>query len=30
MSEYNFFLRGGDLTIDRKSQPPNPNNDWIT
>jgi dynein heavy chain len=27
--EYNFFLRGGDISADRKGQPHNPCSDWI-
>ena len=28
--EYNFFLRGGDLQADRKGQPHNPVQEWVT
>jgi len=28
--EWNFFLRGGDPTADRRAQPPNPHPDWIS
>ena len=29
LEEFNFFLRGGDLGLDRKGQPNNPCSDWI-